>query len=352
MSSNLGTFSDTPTQIKVSVGTAGALDLADVRQITPPTTAYLMAGTRCQRNCGFCAQARTSQAQANALSRITWPPHNLAETITHLAHAYAAGDVKRCCIQITTAGNHVARAEHVLRQIRQACGIPLSLSIQVRNVPKLEPLFEAGADRIGLALDAATPTLYRQIKGPGWQRALALLDQAASRFPQRISTHLIAGLGEQERDLARLFQRFADRQITLGLFAFTPIPGTAMAAAPPPVLASYRRVQLARFLIQEDLVHFDNLAFDDYGQIIGYGLDAQALRSLLGDGRAFQTAGCRDCNRPYYNERPGGPMYNYARPLTREEARQALSLALKRRNAELAEVGVSRDLPRTTTDLE
>jgi len=31
------------------------------------------------------------------------------------------------------------------------------------------------------------------------------------------------------------------------------------------------------------------------------------------------TSGCPNCNRPYYNEKPSGPIYNYPRPLKKEE---------------------------------
>ena len=37
------------------------------------------------------------------------------------------------------------------------------------------------------------------------------------------------------------------------------------------------------------------------------------------DSKAFQTPGCDGCNRPYYNESPNGPIYNYPRKLTDEE---------------------------------
>ena len=48
----------------------------------------------------------------------------------------------------------------------------------------------------------------------------------------------------------------------------------------------------------------------------------EALRDYLIEkipGDAFQTVGCPGCNRPYYNERPSGPLYNYPRDLTMEE---------------------------------
>jgi len=46
----------------------------------------------------------------------------------------------------------------------------------------------------------------------------------------------------------------------------------------------------------------------------------------LGTGEAFRTSGCPGCNRPYYNERPSGPFYNYPRGLTEEEARREARL--------------------------
>jgi biotin synthase-related radical SAM superfamily protein len=33
----------------------------------------------------------------------------------------------------------------------------------------------------------------------------------------------------------------------------------------------------------------------------------------------FLTSGCADCNRPFYNEKPSGPIYNYPRKLTTQE---------------------------------
>jgi len=43
------------------------------------------------------------------------------------------------------------------------------------------------------------------------------------------------------------------------------------------------------------------------------------LEEALELGSPFQTSGCPGCNRPYYNEKPSGPIYNYPRSLTREE---------------------------------
>ncbi len=312
--------------IKVSIGTAGVLGLTDVVQHDPPTTAYLMIGDRCHRNCAFCAQARDSQAHANALSRVIWPPYEVAETVARLADAYRAGRLRRACLQVTAIPDALARAEEIVARIRAASEIPISASVALRRTEDAIQLFAAGADRLALALDAATPELFERLKSSSWQRQCNLLAGLAERVPGRISTHLIVGLGESEADLVRCFAWLAERGVCIGLFAFTPVPGTALADRPPPALASYRRVQAARYLITQGQLDVGQVRFSPTGQIVGYGLSSRQLAALLGSGEAFRTAGCPDCNRPYYNERPGGVMYNYPRPLTPHEVQDAVAI--------------------------
>ena len=90
-----------------------------------------------------------------------------------------------------------------------------------------------------------------------------------------------------------------------------------------PSLDSYRRIQVARHLINNDIITSSELEFDGSGKITGYG--KKELGIILNNGEAFQTTGCPGCNRPYYNERPSGPFYNYPRPLTNKEVRTELS---------------------------
>ncbi|MEM4243701.1 MAG: radical SAM protein, partial [Candidatus Bathyarchaeia archaeon] len=45
----------------------------------------------------------------------------------------------------------------------------------------------------------------------------------------------------------------------------------------------------------------------------------------------FLTSGCPACNRPFYNEKPSGPIYNYPRAVRSEEIKmikRELSLKL------------------------
>ena len=195
--------------------------------------------------------------------------------------------------------------------------MPFDVAILPRDLDEVRGLLEAGADHVGFGLDAACKRVFARVKGGNWQRALALVEDAARAFPGRAALHLIAGLGETEREMVERIQWAHDLGITVGLFAFTPVRGTALADRPPPPLDVYRRLQAARWLVVHGLARLEEMAFDRRGRLVDLGAP------LPPGGEPFRTSGCPDCNRPFYNERPGGPMYNYARPLTPAEAAQA-----------------------------
>jgi biotin synthase len=304
--------------VQVSIGTAAVLGLADVPMAVAPTTAYLMLGGRCLMSCAFCAQGRESQASALNLSRVTWPEYDLAAVTGRLAQAAASGAVRRACLQVTVTGAAFAQSLAVLRTVRAASAVPFDVAILPRNLGEVRDLIEAGADHIGFGLDAACERVFHQVKGGNWRHSLALISEAAQAYPGRVALHLIVGLGETEQEMVERIQWAHDRRVTVGLFAFTPLRGTHLADRPPPALAVYRRMQAARWLVVNDRVRYEQLVFDGSGQL--RHLD----RPLPMSGEPFQTSGCPDCNRPFYNEQPSGPMYNYPRPLSDEEAMRAI----------------------------
>jgi biotin synthase-related radical SAM superfamily protein len=210
---------------------------------------------------------------------------------------------------------------------RLGARLPLSVSV-VANVEQVEDLLQAGVERIGLSLDAVNEEAFREVKGGNLHSSLAAIKEAAHRFPDRISTHLMVGLGETEEEMVRMIDLLHGWKVTPALFAFTPIPGTAMEDQAPPPLASYRRVQIARHLILSRLVAVEDLTFSPQGRVESFGLGRRELERVLSDGQAFQTSGCPGCNRPYYNEPPRGPLYNYPRRLEEAEAEDAIDEAL------------------------
>ncbi|MBN1401171.1 MAG: radical SAM protein [Anaerolineae bacterium] len=305
---------------RVSSGTAAVLGLSRLRMDVAPTTAYLMLGERCQRNCAFCTQARTSQAGPEALSRVAWPPYPTVETIQAIARAYQAGEIQRTCFQVTVSPGYLDLSADAVAAVAQASSVPICVSVVPRGLGDVERLLEAGSERVTMALDAATPGLYGRTKSGSWDAAWRLLEQGALAFPGRVGTHLIVGLGETECEMIALIQRLLDLRISVALFAFTPVPGTALADRSPPNRLHYRRVQAARWLMVHGLARAADMHYDRHGRLSDVGPARAHLAGWLADGEAFRTSGCPGCNRPYYNERPGGVLYNYPRPLTQEEA--------------------------------
>jgi biotin synthase len=219
---------------------------------------------------------------------------------------------KRVCIQAINYSNVVEDLCELVARVKNVCNLPISVSCQPLKKKDIERLSAVGAERICVALDAATPELFERIKGGGytWEGHLQALEHARATFDNRVSTHLIVGLGESEEEMVRAIQLLHDQDITIGLFAFTPIAGTSLSGCPRPNVASYRRIQLARFLIVNNLSRTERMRFENE-RVVDFGVLQDVLNKAIESGEPFRTSGCPGCNRPFYNESPRGPIYNY-----------------------------------------
>lgn len=308
--------------IKVSAGTAHVLGLKQLTSQAHPTTAYLMAGENCSKSCAFCTQARSSSAGKDKLSRIVWPLYPVDTVIDNIKRCHDDGLLHRACLQLVEEADALSRTTRLLRQF-DGGEVPVCISGGITHARQAVELVNMGADRIGIPLDAACERVYRQAKGGNWAKQLNLLIETAKLLPGKVSTHLIVGLGETEEEMLATINALLNKDISIGLFAFTPVRGTAYATKAPPPLPSYRRIQAAHYLLKHNYTDNTNFRWEN-GRLIDFGLAKGKLLALLGTGEAFRTSGCPDCNRPYYNEKPGGVMYNYPRPLTAREAKDAL----------------------------
>jgi biotin synthase len=308
---------------KWSAGTAAVVANPRKCQDNQTTTAYILLGDKCHNNCKFCSQARLSQGNNNRLSRIIWPDVPVQEAAAGIGQAYGAGRLHRACIQLTADGRQINRATDALTQLQALSQIPVCVASHIQTRTEVQQLLAAGADRVCLALDAATPAIYHQVKEGDWTVRRQLLAQCGAAFPGKITTHLMVGLGETEAEMVNTMASCLADNITVALFAFTPVVGTALEARPAPLLSTYRRIQMVHYLLKQgyssDIVQYDQ------GRIVKIFLPD--LVTALDEGAAFQTSGCPDCNRPFYNERPGGPLYNYPRPLTAPEFAAAIVAA-------------------------
>jgi biotin synthase-related radical SAM superfamily protein len=317
-----------PKNIRVSSGSAVVLELLRGKSDAMPTTAYLLTHRKgkCIANCGFCSQARESRGRADMLSRVLWPIFSTRDVLVGIQKAVGTSATKRVCVQALSYPKVFEHLSALVNEIYLQIKVPISVSCQPLNCEGIRLLSEAGAERIGISLDAATEELFDKVKGHSaggpyrWEKEFELLGEALSIFGNgMVTTHLIVGLGETERDMIKIIQRCADMDVLPALFAFTPIPGTALESNPPPKVTRYRRIQIARHLLVNGLTTSKDMCFNEEGNIIDFGVNKQILIDVVQTGKPFLTSGCPNCNRPYYNERPGGPIYNYPRRLTEEE---------------------------------
>ncbi len=318
----------TPERVRVSYGSALLLGLIEGVTAADPTTVYLLTyyPGRCTANCAFCPQSRESAAKSDRLSRVIWPVFKTGEVVGRLANTRS---VDRVCIQSLNYENVFEDVVGLAGLLVEKIGIPISLSIRPLDVTQLEQLKTLGVDRISIPLDSANGEVFRSVKGLGvggpysWEAHWNGLADALQVFGRgRVSTHLIVGLGETDQDLARTFQRLTDLGVFPGLFAFTPIRGTRLAGTARPPISRYRRIQLLHFLITRKTVRYEDLAFTGEGEMTDFGVSIQEVKKTIRGGVPFMTSGCPSCNRPFYNERPGGPLYNFPRPLRKEEIDQ------------------------------
>jgi biotin synthase len=132
----------------------------------------------------------------------------------------------------------------------------------------------------------------------------------------------MVGMGETEREMCAAIQRVKDMGGATHLFSFYPEGNSLMADHPLPAMDTYRRIQLARYLIDQGTSRADRFDYDDAETIQGFGIRPDDLDRVIDTGEPFRTSGCvgRDgqvaCNRPFGNSPPGPDMRNYPFPPT------------------------------------
>jgi biotin synthase len=288
---------------------------------------------KCNENCSFCPQAKGSSSNSKFLSRVTWPIFSTKKVIAKVNQAYQNGIIKRLCIQTINFSNLYKDLISLVHYIRMQSDIPISVSCQIKNREKMIQLKKTGVDCIGIPIDTATRTLFSNIKGENvhssltWENQFVKLKTAIEVFGKgNVSTHLIVGLGESEMDVLHLIQSLSDLGITTALFAFTPIRGTKLEYQNQPSIESYRRIQLAKYLIEKGFIVFSSVIFDINGKILDFETRKNELIKIIKSGIPFMTSGCPNCNRPFYNERPKGPHYNHPCSLDHSEISEILKI--------------------------
>lgn len=313
--------------IRISAGSAACMGLTAIKMDAYPTTAYLLSGSSCMMGCSFCPQGSGTDETIDRLGRVNWPGFTWEQVKEGLDRAEKVG-IKRICLQSVRHNDGIDTLVELINRLKGLSNLPLSVSAWLGDQEEASALVKAGADRISVSLDVVNPNIYQKIKGGSLEQRLNLLLNCADHLPGKVSTHIICGLGESEKEALQIIDRLVKAGVTIALFAFVPLKGTPLEGGFPPPVDSYRRIQAGYYLLKEELVDFKSFKFER-GKVISFGLPEKDLEKYLSEGSVFQTTGCPDCNRPFYNERPGGIIYNYHRALSDHEKIKALDELFK-----------------------
>ncbi|MFX1570316.1 MAG: radical SAM protein [Promethearchaeota archaeon] len=329
-------------KIRVSVGSASVLGLGKIAKFKdPPTTCYIMTykDGHCIANCGFCPQARSSNSPEEMLSRVNWPIYVFQDFLSRLKYLKSSKKFKRICIQTLNYPENFTDLIEIVTQIKHNTDIPISVAIPPMSKEKLKKLNTIGVERAGIALDGATPKVFDKVKGTDvngpyrWDQHIEKLIEALTIFSEGfVSTHIIIGIGETEKEVIERIFELNRLKILVSLFAFTPIKGTRFESRHQPPLLSFRKLQLGRYLVVNEDKELKDFTFNMKGNIINFNINKRELQNIVYNTDAFLTSGCPGCNRPYYTSKPSGPIYNYPRMLNENEKQEIYKLLINEVN--------------------
>ena len=282
----------------------------------------------CRANCAYCGLARHREADRDYADRnfirVDWPAAPLTEVIETVAKDGDATPFHRMCISMITHPNSDADTVAVLERWTERISpdtVPVSILSNPTTMTRhdVETLHGLGADIFTVALDAATPQLFDRTRGKGvqsphsWKKYWEILTDARDIFGrEKFGAHLIVGMGESEAEVLTVVQELVDMGGHSHMFCFFPEKGSLMDHLPATPRDQWRRVQLARYLIDYAGVRVDHMSFDDEGRVADFGMPTGELDGIIDSGLPFRTSGCpgkfRDdvsaCDRPYGDSPP------------------------------------------------
>lgn len=267
----------------------------------------------CRASCSYCGLSRGSHCDGEqSFIRVEWPSYPVEEIIARARED--RGCFERVCLSMIMHPRAVEDSIELVGRFRREIGLPVSVLVNPSTLHdgEFEALLDAGADMATVAIDAATEKLFNRHRGEGvkgphkWNDYWKALGEASLTFGRgRIGVHLIAGLGETEQQMVETIQRVRGYGGSTHLFSFYPEPGSLLEKSRPCPADHFRRIQLARFLIDSDMVVVGQMEFDSESRITDFGLRGAEIDDIVEQGIPFMTSGCPGktmkcaCNRPF-----------------------------------------------------
>lgn len=189
------------------------------------------------KTCQFCAIGQSLEA-GRTIARKT--PGQLAEV------AKAAVELDGVTHMVMTTGTPPGkdRGCAVLTESTAAVKAAVDLAIQVQCEPPdndawFRRMHEAGADALGMHLEAVTPEVRARIM-PGKaqvpiERYLSAFEAAVPVFGRgQVSTYILAGLGDTREAILAMCEELLKRGVYPFVVPFVPISGTPLEGHPGP----------------------------------------------------------------------------------------------------------------------
>ncbi len=321
----------------------------------------------CRANCAYCGLARHRESERNYADRnfirVDWPAVSMDEIVDRIAADVEGTPFHRMCISMITHPNSDADTFTVLKKWTDRIdpdAIPISILSNPTTMTRddVQRLRDMGSDIFTVAMDAATPELFDRTRGKGvqsphtWKKYWETLLEARDIFgPQKFGAHIIVGMGETEYEVMKLVQELVDLGGHSHMFCFFPEKGSLMDHLPATPRDQWRRVQLARYLVDYCGVRVDQMKFDEKGRISDFGMPASELSVIIDAGIAFRTSGCPGkfaedisaCDRPY-GDSPPSNIASYPFALKDVDIRKVRSQLGMSRPGETYEPGEEFDL--------
>ncbi len=327
-----------PDCARTSSATAISLDLSKGRfyRGAKNRCANLLVNYRegCAGNCAYCglAKTRTGSYNQKTFIMVQWPLFSMDAIIEAINNGPQY--VRRTCISMISNGRCARDTIAMTERLKKETKVPISILISptILKVDDLKAMRESGADKIGVAIDLATPELFDLYRGKGvsgphnWEKYWQTVSDGLEIFGERnVGIHLMVGMGETEQEMVSTMERAWNLGAVNHLFSFFAEPGSKLENRKQPPWPTYLRVKLARYLLEEKAILSSDMAFDKDGHIIDFGLPEDDIMEIINLGIPFMTGGCLDndgevaCNRPFGNCLPGEEQWNYPYPPNEEE---------------------------------
>ncbi|MBI5374727.1 MAG: radical SAM protein [Candidatus Schekmanbacteria bacterium] len=315
---------ESPGTVKLSLASAMALDLKPGLfwrgAVNSCINILLNYKTGCIARCAYCglSKARDGEYNEKSFIKVEWPILKLETVISAISGK--KGLVRRICISMITESRAVSDTKAILRKLKEGVSdIPVSilLSPTIVNKTDMKEMKALGADKVGIAVDAADELIFDKFRGSKvngphkWERYWQAIDEAVDVFGKgNVGIHMMVGLGETEKQFVETMFKIRGMGAKTHLFSFFAEDNSPLDKVAQPPMGKYRRLQLARYLIDEENVEDDSITFRN-DEVFGFGIHLKTLENIIETGIPFMTSGCTGkngkvaCNRPYGDSLPG-----------------------------------------------